>query len=234
MRTLTLLCLSTLLSFSLTAQNLEQRNIGDFERIQFEGRGDLILTEGNTPALELEASDEVDMRRIKTYVQGNTLYIKYERDDDDVWDMHPKIIAYLSFRKLQEIRAAGIVDVKTESPIRNSNFRFTAEGMGKSNLEVAVDRIEVQIAGTADVELRGVVNRGSLLLEGTGKLDAFEMKASSIDAEVNGTGSLFVYATERLHVEANGFGAQVKYKGNPADKVIDKSGWVSVKQVSSR
>ncbi|MDF9799470.1 hypothetical protein OKW21_004733 [Catalinimonas alkaloidigena] len=233
MRTLTLLCLTTLLSFSLCAQNLEQRKISDFKSVKFEGRGDLILTEGNTAALELEAGDGVDLSRVRTYVQGNTLYIKYDRDDE-VWDMHPKIIVYLSYRSLHEISAAGIIDVRTESPIRNSSFSFIAEGMGKSNLEVAVDRITVQIAGTADVKLRGIVNRGSLILEGTGELDAFDMKAASIDAEVNGTGSLFVYATERLHVEANGFGAQVKYKGNPADKVIDKSGWVSVKQVNSR
>lgn len=223
-----------MISLSVPAQSLEQRNIADFDRIIFEGRGDLILTTGNTPALEVEAEDGVDMRRVKTYVRGKTLHITYERNDDKVWDMHPKIIVYASFRELHEIEAAGIVNVRTDSPIKSTHFRFKAEGMGKSYLEVALDRLEVEIAGTADLELTGTAKRGSLLLDGTGKLDAFAMEANRIDAEVNGTGSLFVHATESLHVEANGFGAQVRYQGNPQDKVINKSGWVSIKQVGSR
>ncbi|WPP50081.1 head GIN domain-containing protein [Catalinimonas niigatensis] len=223
-----------MISLSIRAQSVEQRNIADFDRIIFEGRGDLILTIGSAPALEVEAEDGVNMQRIKTYVQGKTLHITYERDDDKVWDMHPKIMVYVSFRELDEIATAGIVNVRTDSPIKNRSFRFGAEGMGKSYLEVEVDQLEVKIAGTADVELTGTARQGSLLLDGTGKLDALAMEASRIDAEVNGTGSLFVHATESLHVEANGFGAQVKYKGNPEDKVINKSGWVSIKQVSSR
>lgn len=234
MRTLTLFSLLCAMHFSLLAQTVEERNISDFDHIVFEGRGDLILAVGNTPSLEVEAADGVDMERIKTYVQGRTLYITYERNDDKVWDMHPKIMVYVSFRELHAIETAGIVNVRTDSPIKNRDFRFEAEGMGKNYLEVEADHLEVAIAGTADVELVGTVKRGDLLLDGTGKLDAFALEAQRINAEVNGTGSLFVYATESLHVEANGFGAQVKYKGNPEDKVINKSGWVSIKQVSSR
>lgn len=229
--------LSTLFFFivlSLHAQSLEQRDVDDFDRIIFEGRGDLILTAGSQPALELETKEATDLNRIRTYVQGKTLHIEYERDHDDVWDMYPKITVYVSYLDLQEVNVAGIVDVSTELPIERHDFRFKAEGMGKSYLEVDVDRIDVEIAGTADVELIGSAKRGNLLLDGTGKLDAFALQAERIDAEVNGTGTLFVYATESLHVDANGFGALVKYKGNPEEKIINKSGWVSVKQVSSR
>lgn len=234
MRTLTLLCLGLLLSFSLYAQQIEQRKIGDFDRIEFEGRGEILLSQSDTPSLELETGDDVNMKRVKTYVQGNTLHISYERENDKVWDMHPKIIVYLTYRDLREINTQGIVDVKTEDPIRSTDFRFIAEGMGNSALIVDVNSIEVNIAGTASIELKGSADRGHLTLDGTGEIDAFQMVSVSVDAEVNGTGSLFVNASERLHVEANGFGAQVKYKGNPKDKVINKSGWVSVKQVNSR
>ncbi|WKN32321.1 DUF2807 domain-containing protein [Porifericola rhodea] len=232
MRTLTLISLLLAACFGLHAQNIEQRKVERFEHIVFEGRGEMILSEGKMPALELEASDDVDMRRVKTYVRGNTLYITYDRDNDDVWDLYPKITAYVSYQELSSIKTEGIVDVISETPITHDTFRFVAEGMGKNKLQLEVDHLEVEIAGTADVVASGQAQRCQLLLDGTGKLDALELEAKNVDAEINGTGSLLVYATERLYVEANGFGAQVRYKGDPKDKVINKSGWVSVKRAN--
>jgi len=233
MKTFNLILLLCLTAFVAQAQQREQRNLDYFNSIEFEGRGDLILTPSGKSALEIEAEDGVDMDRLKTYVRGRTLHIEYNRDEDDVFDLHPKFIIYVAYQDLKEVICAGIVDVKTTEPIVSGNFHFGAEGMGNNRLEIEADRLTVEIAGTANLKLKGRAFREVIVLEGTGTLDAFDLLAEEVAAEINGTGSVFLHATERLLVEANGFGAQVKYKGNPAQKNINKSGWVSIKQVAS-
>jgi hypothetical protein len=233
MRTFQLTFLLLLTSFSLFAQQREFRDIQDFNAVIFEGRGDLILTPAQNVALEVEAKDGVDLSQLKTYVRGRTLHIEYQRNGEDVFDLYPKVTVYLSYTDLDELHCYGVVDARTTEPIVNGQFRYRAEGVGSSRLHVETDRLTVEIAGTANLYLAGSAYREVILLEGTGTLDAFDLQAEEVAAELNGLGSVYVHATESLFVDANGFAAQVKYKGNPKNKNINKSGWVNIKQVAS-
>lgn len=233
MKTLQITFWLLLLSFSLHAQQRQQREITTFDRVIFEGRGELILSPAERPGLEVEAKDGVDLRQLKTYVEDRTLHIEYNRDQDDILDLYPKMTVYVSFTELEELHCYGVIDARTTQPIINDNFYYKAEGVGNSRLQLEADRLTVEIAGTADLYLSGKVYREVILLEGTGTLDAFDLEAEEVAAELNGLGSVYVHANQSLFVDANGFAAQVKYKGNPAKKEIRKSGWVNIKQVVS-
>lgn len=233
MKTLQITFWLLLLSFSLHAQQRQQREITTFDRVIFEGRGELILSPADRPGLEVEAKDGVDLRQLKTYVEDRTLHIEYNRDEDDILDLYPKMTVYVSFTELEELHCYGVIDARTTQPIINDNFYYKAEGVGNSRLQLEADRLTVEIAGTADLYLSGKVYREVILLEGTGTLDAFDLEAEEVAAELNGLGSVYVHANQSLFVDANGFAAQVKYKGNPAKKEIRKSGWVNIKQVVS-
>lgn len=232
MKTIQLTLLLLLTAFSLHAQQREQRSINNFNAVTFEGRGELILTPADSPSLEVEAKDGVDLDKLRTYVKGRTLHIAYDRDEDDIFDLYPKVTVYLYYTDLDELTCQGIVDARSTEPIVSGSFHFTAEGVGNNRLHIRTDRLTVEMAGTVNLDLIGSAFRQVILMDGTGTLDAFELEAEEVSAEINGTGSIFLNATRSLFVDANGFGAEVKYKGNPEKKKINKSGWVKIENMA--
>lgn len=218
---------------TLFAQQVEQRYVEDFSRIVFEGRGDLVLTPAARTSFEVEAEDGIDLDRLKTYVRGSTLHIEYDSDGEDIFNMYPKMKIFIDFKSLEELSCYGVISARSTEPIVSPSFHFEAEGMGSNRLEVETDRLSVEIAGTASLYLAGTARRELIVLEGTGNVDAFDLVAEEVAAEINGIGSLYLNATESLFVEANGFGAQVEYKGDPEVKDINKNGWVKIKKVAS-
>jgi len=232
MKTIQLSILGILVSFSLFAQQREQRDIRSFNAVNFEGRGELVLIRANMPGIEIEAKEGVDLSKLETYVRNSTLHIAYDRDENDLFDLYPKVKVHLYYTTLEELNCYGIVDTRTTEPIVSGSFHFVAEGVGDNRLQVRTDRLTVEMAGTVNLDLIGSAYREVLLLDGTGTLDAFELEAQEVAAEINGTGSVFLHATESLFVNANGFGAQVKYKGNPKKKKINKSGWVRIEDLA--
>jgi len=234
MRTIQLSFLLLLAALSLHAQQREQRSTDPFNAVVFEGRGELILTPAKEPALEVEAKEGVDLTKLKTYVKGRTLHISYDRDDSDIFDLYPKVTVYLYYNDLDKLTCQGIVDARTTEPIVSGTFHFTAEGVGSNRLHVNADRLTVELAGTVNLNLEGTAYREVILMDGTGTLDAFALEAQEVAAEINGTGSVFLNASESLFVDANGFGAEVKYKGNPKKKNINKSGWVKIQEMARK
>jgi len=86
MKTIQLSILGILVSFSLFAQQREQRDIRSFNAVNFEGRGELVLIRANMPGIEIEAKEGVDLSKLETYVRNSTLHIAYDRDENDLFD----------------------------------------------------------------------------------------------------------------------------------------------------
>ncbi len=220
-----------IVSQPLLAQDKETRSLDAFTRIELEGRANLYLSfrPDSAPTLEIEV-EEGEMQKVKTWVSGHTLHIQYKREEDQVLPVEPKMDLYVNYQQLEAIRVAGIVNIETQEPVQGRNFRLEVEGMGKNYLSLAVEQLQVECSGTADIYLSGSVDMQEIILDGTGTIDAFELISQRTIAEVNGTGSLLVNAEESLEAEANGFGAEIRYRGNPKNKIINKSGFVKVKR----
>jgi hypothetical protein len=230
MKNFSFLIIILMLSPALYAQQREFRQVGDFDEVIFAGRGDLILSKGSGHRMEIEADDGVNLENVITRVKEGTLHIEYMQDEDKLLDIYPRIRVYLTYRQLKSIGTEGIVNVSSEETIRSGYFSFQAEGMGDNVLTLDVENLEASIAGTANLKLSGRAYRKFLELNGTGLLDAFDLETRIAEAEVNGTGTVYLHATEKMVIDANGFGAKIRYRGNPAQKLINKSGWVSIKQ----
>jgi len=232
-----LLCLSLFLPLSVgllcstnaVAQLETYEDLADFDKVEFVGRGEVVLYQGNNPHLRLEASERDDLRQIKTEVRNRTLRITYEQDRNDWIDIAPKIKAYVSYPALQSLEVVGLVQVSSEDVIRSDRFQLLVEGMGKVRLKLDVAALDVESAGTANIYLTGTAKEVSIANDGTGTIDAFELACQDADVEVNGTGVVRVHASERLRAETNGFGAAVKYRGDPRRTYFDKSGFTSIK-----
>ncbi|MGB3585546.1 MAG: head GIN domain-containing protein [Tunicatimonas sp.] len=211
------------------AQHETYEDLADFDKVEFVGRGEVVLYQDNNPHLRLEASEQDDLQQIRTEVRGRTLRITYEQNRNDWIDIAPKIKAYVGYPALRSLEVVGLVQVSSEDVIRSDRFRLQVEGMGKVKLKLDVASLDIESAGTANMYLSGKAGEINIVNDGTGTIDAFELACQEADVEVNGTGVVRVNASERLRAEANGFGAAVKYRGEPRKTYFDKSGFSSIK-----
>ena len=66
----------------------------------------------------------------------------------------------------------------------------------------------------ADIDLSGKAREAFVENNGSGEIDADDLRADTVHAYVNGSGDVKVYASNLLHAVANGRG-KIEYKGNP-------------------
>ncbi len=218
-----------LISPAAFGQQIDVRKVDSFRNIEFEGWGNVYLIPGDEELVEIESDDDLPVTEVLTKVQGNTLYIQYRVDDENIMGTEPKINVHITYRKLERIDAIGLVNVATESPIVGRELRIHVEGLGKKYLEVEVNDLDVSVEGVAKMRLTGRADRQHILFDGIGKIWAEDLVTRTTTAEINGTGNLYVHATERLSAEVNGFGSKIRYKGNPKEKDFEKAGFVSVR-----
>lgn len=220
-----------LISPSVFAQQIDVRKLAPFDKIQFEGWGNVFLIPGQEEVVEIESKDDLPVTEVRTEVRGNTLYIQYRKNDEEIWKTDPKVNIHITYRTLEAFDAIGVVNLATESPLVAERFRLHMEGTGKKNLEVDVEDLDVTVEGITKMKLSGKAHHQNIVFDGMGKIWAEDLITHTTIAEVNGTGNLYVHATEKLVAEANGFGAKIRYAGNPSQKDIDKAGFVSVRSI---
>ena len=135
---------------------------------------------------------------IITKVKDDVLYInskqEFETQGESILTIHIKSLDTLSFKGVGEI---------TIDNLDNKEFYCDFMGVGSCTL-------------------RGKVNNFIMNMNGVGSVNAKDLIAHIVDANVNGVGSAEVYAIDSLHAAVNGIGG-LTYYGNPKKKELGNS-----------
>lgn len=174
----------------------EERQVTKFDKIEVSGSTDVYISQGDTPALRIEADDNI-MKRIKTYVEGRELIMNL--DHGSYSGCHIKL--FVTVDQLREVSCNGSGDIYSEKPLKLETVRFFINGSGSVKVEGTTDYQEIEVNGSGDVRNSKFVSKNTRVV-------------------IRGSGSVRVHATDRLEAEINGSGS-IEYTGNP--KTIDKS-----------
>ncbi|SVE55027.1 uncharacterized protein METZ01_LOCUS507881 [marine metagenome] len=142
--------------------------------------------------------DDNIVPHIITKVKDDVLYIssvqEFETKTESVLTIHIQTLDTLSFKGVGEI---------TVDKLDNQMFYCDFMGVGSCTLS-------------------GKVNNFTMNMNGVGSVNAKELIANIVDANVNGVGSAEVYAIDSLYAAVNGIGG-LTYYGNPKKKEISNS-----------
>ena len=210
--------LATLLVSSCTIGSrrvvTDTRKVTDFDKVVFEGVGELAITQGARELLTIEAESNI-MRRIDTVVMDGTLYIGMRPGIFGVGVVPTKSIKFdLEMKRVRavDLSGAGIIHA---SGISVDDLDIGTSGAGKIVIRgLDADTLEIEHSGIGSCELSGQVKRQTVRLSGAGEYDAEDLESEEAEVEVNGVGTATVWATERLDVEISGAGS-VRYYGDP-------------------
>jgi hypothetical protein len=119
--------------------------------------------------------------------------------DEDLHVVHPRVVPIL----------------------KSSAFKSSMSGSGNVQLEVECDEISASMSGSGNMNLKGDTGRFHVQISGSGDVEAFELNAREVDANISGSADIRVTANEILRARVSGSG-DIQYRGNPT-KIDSKS-----------
>ncbi len=202
----------------------EERNVESFSKIDISGEFEIMLNQGKTEKVEIEA-DENLLELISTETKNETLIIKTTEDIGSTKSL--KI--YITVVNLEDIDVSGAVTLKTKGKLVVDELGIDVSGAADINIDIETETLSMDMSGASETSLKGEADHFDIELSGASELEADKLKTKHTKIDISGAGAATVYAKKTLAVEISGAGS-VKYKGKP--KITkDISGAGSIKKL---
>lgn len=170
----------------------EERDVSGFKRVEINMGAELILEQGETEGLTIEARENL-LPYLTSEVSGNKLILSTQKGYSLV--TATPIIYRLTVKDLDEVVINGAVML--------------------SGSDLSLDKLEVTFNGAGNCTLSGSIDDQRIIISGGANYDAGQVESRDVRVEINGLGTVFVNASDTLDVTINGTGT-VTYSGNPA------------------
>ncbi|MDX2245435.1 MAG: head GIN domain-containing protein [Bacteroidia bacterium] len=188
----------------------EMQTFEAFDGLRVSGAFEVVLNQGDTYAVELEADENLHSN-IRYEVSGGILEIKTEGNIS----RFEKMKVFVTAPAFKTIKTSGGVEISTENTLTGESLELEASGASKADLDVMVQNLRTEFSGAGDVTLSGEAGKTAVILSGAGKLKAFDLKTHEMNVSISGAGYAEVNADQKLELNVSGAG-KVRYKGNPA------------------
>ena len=179
----------------------ETRQVSGFTAVDLSGSGEVIIEQGDTESLTIEADDNVQPR-LTSEVSGSTLKLGKKRG----------------------------FTINTQNPIRYRVTVEDLTGVAVSGSgsvraqDMTLRMLAVDISGSGTVEISGSVVEQDIDVSGSGKYLAADLQSEKVTADIAGSGEVTVTVSRELIVDISGSGT-VTYSGDPSvEESISGSG----------
>jgi hypothetical protein len=192
----------------------ESRAVSGFNEVRLDGAGRLVITQGESETLEIEAEDNI-IDELNSEVSGQTLVLGFQERFLRTSILPTRNITYtLTVTDLTSITFNGAGELEMDS-LDTPALELVINGAGQINLDdLMADSLTVQISGTGTVNIGGQVTSQSVNIDGAGNYSAEDLQTETTEVDINGLGNGTVWATQTLSITING-GGSLNYYGSP-------------------
>ena len=188
----------------------EVRDVHDFQEVALEGVGTLLIEQGQTEALTIEAEPKV-LERIATEVRNGRLTIRPDRS----FRTRERITYYLTVTQLTAIELSGAGRVEV-AQLSTDQLRIDGSGAGAVSIgDLTGNTLDVTVSGNVQAELAGTVDSQTVAVSDAASYAAAELESRVASVNASGASQVTVNATESLDAHVSG-AARVEYIGDPA------------------
>ena len=177
----------------------EMRKLSNFKAIEITIGYDKILVNcGEEPSIHI-SGDENILPLITTRISKGILKI----ESDSTFETKADSEIIINVKSLKE---------------------FTFDGVGETVIQnVNSEKFTCNINGVGSCDLNGKVKSFNISVNGVGSVNARQLIADDVVANLNGVGSVKLYAKNSLNASVNGVGG-LTYFGNPTELILNDSG----------
>ena len=202
----------------------EKRTVGRFDGVQSSASIDVEIRNGESPAVEVEADDNV-LPYIVTEIKNGMLQTDY-KPGYSFSNTHVKV--YVTASTLNKIYSSGSADIVAKEGITNGDMiDIQLSGSGNITAQVNAPTVRAELNGSGNLDLQGRTKNFDCSITGSGDANCRKLLSENTDVSVGGSGNANVYASISLKATASGSG-DISYGGNPSSPETHTSGSGSI------
>jgi len=221
--------LAMLAGLRATAE-VQDRHLTGFHLVNSSTSCDLVITQGNTESVKVDASPKV-IDNIITEVRNGELKIYMKKGFH--WNNffnNSKMVIYISVRNISGISMSGSGDVSFKNGLKAGKLALSISGSGDFDGRVDVNSLTTQISGSGDIQLRGHATNCSVKTSGSGDFDGRDLATSSANVSTSGSGDVSIRVSENLMAHSSGSG-DIHYAGSPKSVMKSSSGSGDIERI---
>jgi len=210
----------------------EPRDVTGFTSITLEGIGNVIVEQGNSESLTIEAEDNL-IEYFEIKVENDTLVIGIKDEYKMVSLLPTKPINFrVNVRDLEAVTLAGSGNIET-SDLETGDFSVSLLGSGNiSTGDLAAGKVQLSLAGSGNISL-GQVTADSLTSTtlGSGDLAIEKLTADSVKVSIPGSGDVTlsgVVTSQEIGILGSGTYEAASLESETAQVSISGSGSVFI------
>jgi len=208
------------------AQETETRTLGHFTKVHSGGSWEVILEEGNSEEIRIEAKG-VELSKVKTEIDGDVLKLGLEKGNYRNVDL----TFYVTYKSLEGVKCSGSGEIDIKSDVIADDFYITLSGSGDVYMgNLRADDLEASISGSAKIKIKGgAIGYAEINQSGSGDFEAEDLAIEDLEVSKSGSGDTFVGDLGEISVRSSGSG-DIVYSGSPRMGDIKVSGSSSIRK----
>ncbi|MEM9776983.1 MAG: head GIN domain-containing protein, partial [Chloroflexota bacterium] len=197
----------------------ETPELSDFDSVDLAGFGDLVLTQGETTELIIEADDQL-MPHVNAAVRGNILRLSVGDGFEMIQTTNAELRFLLTVPDLESIDVSGSSDAEM-GPFNLDQFSIDMDGSGDLDVsEMASGQLDINIGGSGDVTiaeleadsvnarlggsgkivLAGNVDSQQIQIGGSGNYEAEDLASQTAEVNISGSGNAELWVEGDLDI----------------------------------
>lgn len=189
----------------------ETRDVSNFDKVELQGSGTLIITQGENYSVTLETDDNL-LPYYETRVFGDKLEIGTR--NFHCFIRNSGLIVRVTLPEVEKLAILGSGDIISTNVLNAEDLKLQIAGSGDIKLEVNVTNLETEIAGSGEATYIGSATTHNIDIAGSGDIYAFDLSTEQTSVDIAGSGSAEITAYKTLDVDIAGSG-DIYYKGEP-------------------
>jgi len=207
----------------------ETRTIRSFNEVELRDQGTLIIEQGATESLTIEAEDNI-LPLLTSNVNGKTLVLDVQ--DNYILRTKKEIRYRLSVKDLGAIRVSGSGNVEV-AKLQADTLTLGISGSGNLTIDqLTATSLTVDLSGSGDADIAGTVVDQRVEISGASDYRAEGLSSKTATVKVSGSGNAKVRVADTLKARASGSG-NIDYIGTP-QLDSDTSGSGDIRRVAER
>jgi len=208
------------------AQQTETRKPGHFTKVHSGGSWEVILEEGNSEEIRIEAKG-LELSKVKTEIDGDVLKLGLERGSYS----NVKLTFYVTYKSLEGVKCSGSGEMNVKDDVIAEEFYIGLSGSGDVYIKsLRADDLEASISGSAKIKIQdGAIGNAKVNQSGSGNFVAENVSIEDLEISKSGSGDTSVGDLGEISVRSSGSG-DIIYSGSPRMGDIKISGSSSIRK----
>lgn len=211
-------------TISLQAQELQNRALTAFSKIETSGAVNVFYTHSDSLALSVKAKSN-ELEKVETKVENGTLYVLTKGN------FTMPVNVYVKNNQLRQVQSSGASTFKTMNQIKTDSLSFSISSSANVSAQINTIKLKSVQSGASILTLSGTADNYSAELSGASSLKAYELVSKNMDILATGASSSKVYVTDRLKANASG-ASNIKVRGEVTDISAEATSASSISKIA--